>query len=91
MLSLFESIFYQVKLGLKIRKEIHLDDQGNDRYPFIYNRRREITQRHSRHIVWKGSTDVGLIKGIEPVKISPKYFDRPHQRQYPVKMKQRKV
>lgn len=33
----------------------------------------------------KGSTDVGHIKGIEPVKIPPKSFYRSHQRKYPVK------
>lgn len=33
----------------------------------------------------KGSTDVGHIKGIEPVKLPPKSFYRSHQRKYPVK------
>lgn len=37
-----------------------------------------------------GSTDVGHIKGIEPVKIIPKSFYRPHQRQYPVKKRSRR-
>lgn len=33
----------------------------------------------------EGTSDVGLIKGAEPVHITPKSSFRPHQRQYPLK------
>lgn len=33
----------------------------------------------------KGPADVGIMKGVEPVKITTKSSFRPHQRQYPLK------
>lgn len=33
----------------------------------------------------QGPADVGLIKGVEPVKVTPKSTYRPYQRQYPIK------
>lgn len=35
----------------------------------------------------KGSGDLGLIKGVEPVSITPKSSFRSHRRQYPLKPK----